>query len=92
MLLGLLRIRQDLAPLSLGALHTHVLLNTFQAKHAWILLAFLLAWAAEQVAWVSTGGDEREACYGVFDAKGPRSVASAVVAALVVVGLLFGED
>lgn len=60
-----------------------------QAKHAWILLAFLLAWAAEQVLWVSTGG--REACYEVFDAKGAGSVVPAVVAALVVVALLFGE-
>lgn len=64
---------------------------SFQAKHAWILLAFLLAWAAEQVLWVSTGGDEREACYEVFDAKGLRSATSAVVAALVVVALILGE-
>lgn len=63
----------------------------FQAKHAWVLLAFLLAWAAEQVLWVSTGGEGRETCYEVFDAKGLRSVASAVVAALVVVALMFGE-
>lgn len=60
-------------------------------KHLCVLLVFLLAWALEQVVWVSTG-DDHEACYGgAFDAKGLSSAVSAVVVALVVVGLAFGE-
>lgn len=42
------------------------------------------------MAWVSADADH-EACYGVFDARGPGSVISAAVAALVVVALSFGK-
>ncbi|CAN0004325.1 unnamed protein product, partial [Scytosiphon promiscuus] len=59
-----------------------------KAKHAWILLVFLLLWTVQQAAWVSAGADH-EACYDVFDAKGPSSILSAGVAALVVVALSF---
>lgn len=65
-------------------------MHVSQAKHAWILLAFLLAWAIEQVAWVSTDS-QHEACYEIFDAKGLSSATSAVLASLVVVALAFGE-
>lgn len=61
-----------------------------QAKHSWILLVFLLAWAVEQVAWVHTGGDHL-ACYQAFDARGMGSLMSAVLAAAVVIALVFGE-
>eukprot|EP00752_Nemacystus_decipiens_P012238 g10847.t1 len=85
------RGRALLSSVGLGVVLVDLLLNRckVQAKHAWVLLVFLLAWAVEQVTWVSTGGDEREACYEVFDAEGLRSAASAVVAAVVVVALLF---
>ncbi|CAB1106741.1 unnamed protein product [Ectocarpus sp. CCAP 1310/34] len=61
---------------------------TVEAKHAWILLAFLLAWVVEQVAWVSADS-QHEACYEVFDAEGLNNAISAVVASLVVVALAF---
>lgn len=61
-----------------------------QAKHSWILLVFLLAWAMEQVAWVHTGA-EHLACYQAFDAREMGSLMSAVLAAAVVIALVFGE-
>lgn len=44
----------------------------------------------EQVVWVSTD-DGHEACYDAFDAKALSSAVTAVVVALAVVGLTFGE-
>lgn len=61
-----------------------------QAKHAWIILAFLLAWAVQQVVWVYADSSH-EACYGVFDAKRVHSLLTAIVASMVVVAVVFGE-
>ncbi|CAM9466472.1 unnamed protein product [Ectocarpus fasciculatus] len=84
------RGRAIVSSIGLGVLLADLGVNRcgVEAKHAWILLAFLLAWAVEQVAWVSTDS-QHEACYEVFDAKGLSSATSAVLASLVVVALAF---
>ncbi|CAM9369992.1 unnamed protein product [Ectocarpus sp. 12 AP-2014] len=82
--------RAVVSSIGLGVLVADLVVNrcTVEAKHAWILLAFLLAWVVEQVAWVSADS-QHEACYEVFDAEGLDNAISAVVASLIVVALAF---
>lgn len=54
------------------------------------MLGFLLIWAIEQVAWVySDSGNE--ACYEAFDVKGLYSLLTAIIVAIAVVSVTFGE-
>lgn len=62
-----------------------------QAKHVWIMLGVLLAWAIEQVAWVHSRSSHR-ACYRAFDVRSPTSLLTAVVGAGVVAAVAFGES
>ncbi|CAM9982455.1 unnamed protein product, partial [Ectocarpus sp. 13 AM-2016] len=82
--------RAVVSSIGLGVLLADLVVDrcTVEAKHVWILLAFLLAWVVEQVAWVSADS-EHKACYEVFDAEGLDNAISAVVASLVVVALAF---
>lgn len=61
-----------------------------QATHVCVLLAVLFLWAIEQVAWVhSSSGNE--ACYGAFNVTDATSLWTALVGAVVVVGVVFGK-
>lgn len=55
-----------------------------------MMLAFLLTWAVEQIAWVHADAGHK-ACYQAFDTKGLLSLLTAVVTVMVVVAVVFGE-